>query len=71
MKYKFDDDSSFTTIGSFSTEGGISRDFINIESSGAPLPSFREAQFRIESTGGGEIIGYRMRALPLTGFSQS
>lgn len=69
IKYRFDDDTSYTTIGTYSTEGGPARDFINIESTGDAFPSFREAQFRIESAGGAEITGYKINALPLTGLS--
>jgi hypothetical protein len=69
VKYRFDDDTSYTTIGTYSTLGGHSRDFINIESTGDAFPSFREAQFRIESTGGAEIVGYKIKATPLIGLS--
>lgn len=69
VKYKFDNESSFTTIGSFSTSGGSSRDFVNIESSGAVFPTFKESQFRCESTGGAEILGYKIVAQPLIGMS--
>lgn len=69
VKYKFDDDTSFTTIGTFSTEGGVSRDFVNIEATGVAFPSFKEATFRCESSGGAEITGYKITALPLTGLS--
>ena len=69
VKYKFDDDTSFTTIGTFSTQGSLTRDFINIESTGAVFPNFKEAQFRIESTGGAEILGYRIEATSFIGLS--
>lgn len=70
VKYKMDAETSFTTIGSFSTLGGLSRDFVNIESSGADFPSFKEVQFRIESvTGGTEITGFKMIAEPFIGLS--
>lgn len=69
VKYKFDSDTSFTTIGTFSTQGGLSRDFVNIESTGAAFPTFKEAQFRIESTGGAEITGYKPKVTTLIGLS--
>ena len=70
VKYKIDNETSFTTIGSFSTSGGLSRDFINIESTGASFPSFKEIIFRIESvTGGGEITGFKIVVTPLLGLS--
>lgn len=58
VKVKNDDDSSFTTIGTYSTVGGTFRKFLNIESSGASFPTSRESQFRLESTGGAEITGW-------------
>jgi len=68
LKYKMDAETSFTTIGSLSTVGALSRDFLNIESSGVDFPAFKEIQFRIESvTGGAEIVGFRAMALPLIG----
>lgn len=67
VKYKMDAETSFTTIGTLSTVGALSREFINIESSGNNFPTFKEVQFRIESvTGGAEVTGFRMEALPLT-----
>lgn len=70
VKYKVDSDTSWTTIGTLSTVGAISRDFINIESTGANFKSFREIQFRIESvTGGAEITGFKIRAASLIGLN--
>lgn len=67
VKYKVDDDTSFTTIGTLSTAGELSRDFYNIESTQADFASFEEIQFRIESTGGAEITSYSFVMDPLTG----
>jgi hypothetical protein len=68
MKVKFDEDSSWTTVGTLSTTSEISRDFYNIESTGADFPCFKEMRVRLESvTGGGEYTGYRIRAYPLIG----
>ncbi len=68
VKYKIDSDTSFTTFGTLTTTGAISRDFYNIESTGADFPTFKEIQFRLESvTGGGEITGFKALALPLIG----
>lgn len=58
VKVKNDDDTSYTTIGTLSTVGATSRQFLNIESSGVNFPSSRESQFRIESTGGAEVTGW-------------
>lgn len=68
VKYKIDAETSFTTIGTLSTVGAISRDFLNIESTGADFPSFKEIQFRIESvTGGAEVTGFKFIVNPLIG----
>lgn len=68
VKYKIDSDTSFTTFGTLTTVGAISRDFFNIESTGADFPTFKEIQFRIESvTGGAEPTGFKIKALPLIG----
>jgi len=65
VKYKMDAETSYTTLGSFSTTGGISRDFINIESTGDNFPTFKEITFILQSTDGAEITGYKATALPL------
>lgn len=68
MKIKVDSDTSWTTIGTLSTTGAVSRDFYNIESSGAELPTFKEIRVRLESvTGGGEFTGFKIAAIPLIG----
>jgi hypothetical protein len=63
VKYKVDSDTSWTTIGTLSTVGETSRDFMAIESTGADFASGKEFQFRIESvTGGAEITGFKIKA---------
>lgn len=62
LKYKADDATSWTTIGTFSTAGEISRTFLNIESSGADFSSAKEFKFRLESTGGMEVTGFLVNA---------
>lgn len=62
VKYRVDGATSWTTIGSDSTDGDISRTFVNIESTGADFSAFREVEFRIESTGGAEILGFKVKA---------
>lgn len=57
-KYKWDDATSWTTIGTASTAGDISHTFLNIESSGDNFASGRELKIRLESTGGLEITGF-------------
>lgn len=66
VKYKVDSDTSWTTIGTLSTVGEVSRDFMTIESTGAAFATGKEFQFRIESiTGGAEITGFKIRAIYL------
>jgi hypothetical protein len=67
VKYRIDGATSWTTIGTLSTVGALNRDFYNIESTGDALATFREVEFRLESTGGVEITGYGIEILLLTG----
>lgn len=70
VKYKKDADTSWTTIGTLSTTGALSREFVNIESTGLALPFFHEIRFRLESvTGGGEVTGFKILATPTLGKS--
>jgi len=62
-KIKADDATSWTTVGTFSTAGELSRTFLNIESTGLAFPSAKEYNIRLESTGGLEILGYELKAL--------
>lgn len=66
-KYRVDGATSWTTIGSVTTQGSLARDFYNIEATGADFSTLREVELRIESTGGVEITGFRLRALPILG----
>jgi len=61
-KYKVDDATSWTTIGTFSTAGELSRTFLGIESTDANFASGKEYKFQFSSTGGGEITGYSCKA---------
>lgn len=61
LKYRKDEDTSFTTIFTHTTDNSISHDAVNIESSGAQLPEFREIIFRIESTGNAKITGLKFK----------
>jgi hypothetical protein len=64
-KYKVDNASAWTTIGTYNTVGENSRTFRSIESTGDSLAGGKEYQFRIESLGGAEITGLRLRAIVL------
>lgn len=68
VKYRVNGATSWTTVGTLSTTGAISRDFVNIESTGADFATFKELEIRIESvTGGGEVTGFRVMASPTIG----
>jgi hypothetical protein len=62
LKYRKNEESSYTTIFTYSAANGISHSAINVESTGATLPEYKELQFRIESTGGAEITGLKWKA---------
>ncbi len=61
-KYKVDDATSWTTIGTFSTADALSKTFTVIESTDANFASGKEFKFQFLSTGGGEITGITLRA---------
>jgi hypothetical protein len=67
LKYRINSDTSWTTIGTLSTVGEIAKDFFAIESTDTPFPLFNEIEFRLESTGGVEIIGYETEVEILIG----
>lgn len=60
IKYWKDDDTSFgKTIFTNSTDNSVTREGITVESTSANLPEFHEIQFRIESTGGAKLTGFK------------
>ena len=60
--YRKDEETSYTTIFTNTTANSISKSAINITSSGANLPEFKEIQFRVSVTGGnGEITGIKFK----------
>ncbi len=62
LKYRKDEETTWTTIFTNTTDNSLSYSAVNIESSGAALPQFKEIQFRIESTEGAEITGFSYKA---------
>lgn len=62
LKYRKDEETSFTTIFTSSTANSISYEAINITSTGVNLPEFKEIEFRIESTGGAVVTGLNVTA---------
>jgi hypothetical protein len=65
VKYKVNSDTSWTTIGSLSTVGELSRIFYDIESTNTAFATFKEIRFRLESTGGVEITGFKLKTTEL------
>ena len=62
LKYKINAETSFTTIFTNTTDDSLSHSAVNIESSGASLPEYKELTLRIESTGGAVITGLKYKA---------
>jgi hypothetical protein len=62
LKYKVDEDTSWTTIGSYNTVGSQYHIFLNEEANTKDYASGTEFQFRLESTGGLEIKDYQVDA---------
>lgn len=66
LKYKVDNASSWTTIGTFDTDDALSHTFVREELAGVDFKSGREFKFRIESLGGCELTSWSAIATPLT-----
>jgi len=62
LKYKVDDATTWTTIGTFNTVGALSKTFLRDETTPKDFTSGREFKFQILSTGGAEITGWKARA---------
>ncbi len=62
LKYRKNEETSWTTIFTHTTDNSLSHFSINIESTGAPLPQFKEIQLRVESTGGAVLTGLYMES---------
>lgn len=61
LKYRMDSSTAWTTIFTHTTDNSISHSAINIEATGATLPTFYEAQFQIISTGGAIVTGFKFK----------
>lgn len=60
-KLRLDGATSWTTIGSASTDNDVSRTFLSIEATDTAFASGKEFEFRLESTGGAEITSYKAK----------
>lgn len=67
LKYRVNGATSWTTVGSISTVGEVSRDFYNLEASGNDFSTFKEIEIRLESSGGCRITGFKIIPSPLIG----
>ena len=66
VKYKVNDATSWTTIGTLSTVGATSRTFLQEELAGVDFQSGHEYKFQITSTGGAEVTGWKVKATILS-----
>lgn len=66
LKYKVDDATSWTTIGTWDTDGELSHTFLREETNSVDFKSGREFKFQINSTGGAEVLGWVALATPLS-----
>jgi len=60
LKYRKNEETTWTTIFTEATDNSISFSAINTAS--GTLPEYKEIQFRIESTGGAEITGLKFKS---------
>ncbi len=58
LKYKVDNATSWTTIGTWDTDNELSHTFLREELAGVDFKSGREFKFQINSTGGAEITSW-------------
>ena len=61
LKYRKDEELTWTTIFTNTTDNSVSYEASNIEATGVNPPQFKEIQFRIEVLGNAEITGVRFR----------
>lgn len=57
VKYKKDEETSFTTIYTDGTDDSLRYSALNVESTGIELPTYKRLRLRIESTGGAVVTG--------------
>lgn len=62
LKYRIDGATSWTTIFTNTEDDSVRHTAINIESTGATLPTYKEIEFRVESTGGAVFAGLKYKA---------
>lgn len=66
LRERIQDVDAYTTIGTQTTEGSVSKRVISIEPTMASLPTAKEYQLRVESSGGAVITGIHSEHTELT-----
>ena len=61
MKYKKDEETTWTEIFADTTDDALSHQAVNLEASGLVLPIFKEISFRFLLTGEAELNGYKFK----------
>lgn len=61
-KYRVNNATAWTTIGSDSVDDSLSRTFLSIEATDTAFAAFKEVEFRLESTGGAELTSFHIKA---------
>lgn len=61
LKYRKDEETTWTTIWTDTTDNAVSHATTQIETGGANLPIFKEIQFRIELSGNAKLTGLKFR----------
>lgn len=61
LKYRKDEELTWTTIYTNTTDSAVSHSATNIESTGVNLPTFKEIQFRIEFSGNAKLTGFKFK----------
>lgn len=67
LQYKKDEQTTWTTILTETTGSAIAHTAVNIESTGANLPQWKEIAFRVSALGGAEPTGIKIRYEELFG----
>lgn len=65
LKYRINDETAWTTIFTTGVDSSMAHSAVNIEATGATLPTFRELQLRVESTGGACVTGISYACEPV------
>ncbi len=70
LSFRKDEETAWTTIFTDSTLNSVSHEALNIEPTATNFDPFKEIQFKIESTGGAEITGFKFLYTPQSNLIQ-